>query len=171
MKNIIILIGLIFTSVFAKAQERQYVNFGTNLEKYLDSNDIFYVGVLDRKLLSEGKNGYVHRDISNLKKFDSIYGDDRFKTVPDTNNVIMSLHEMYEDKIFESENLKRALLFTSNNKSVIVGAKTFKTPNSKSFDEIILYEVVVRGNYAKDFDTYALGKKKDGTYTVIMNYY
>jgi hypothetical protein len=52
-----------------------------------------------------------------------------------------------------------------------VGLKTFKTPRSKSFDEIIVYEVVIRGIFSKYFDAYALGKKKDGTYVVIMNYY
>jgi len=170
MKNIIFTIALMFISLGVKGQTRQYVNIGTNLQKYLDSNDIFYVGVLDRKLLSEGKSGYGYKNLSHLKKFDSLYNNEVFKTIPDTNNVIMYLKELYDNKFFESENLKRALLFTCD-KSVIVGMNTFKTPNSKLYDEIILYEVVVKGNHTKEFVTYALGKKKDGLYTNIMNYY
>jgi hypothetical protein len=74
MKNIITTIAIvlfIFSSVQLNAQYRYYRNVGIYLEQLLDSNDIFYVGIYDRALLSQNKESYVHKEYSDLVKFDS----------------------------------------------------------------------------------------------------
>ena len=168
MKNIIKNIAIILLSLISQvsnAQELQYNNVKySSIDSLLENNNIFYVGILDRKLLGEGKEGFVHKDILDLQKFDSIYKNVDFKTNPDTNYVIMYEHEMYDNKRFDSEGLNMALKMSRDN-SVVVGMKKFKTPNSDVFDEVILYEVVIRGQYLPEFTLNVLGLKKDGSYT------
>jgi hypothetical protein len=168
MKNIIKNIAIVLVSLVSQvsnAQELQYNNVKySSIDSLLENNNIFYVGILDRKLLSEGKEGFVHKDISDLQKFDSIYNNVDFKTNPDTNYVIMYEYEMYDNKRFDSEGLSMALKMSRDN-SVVVGMKKFKTPNSDVFDEVILYEVVIRGQYLPEFTLNVLGLKKDGSYT------
>ena len=169
MKNIITTIAMFILTITAQAQNRMYVNFGTNLESVLDSNNIFYVGILDRKLLSEDKVGYVHKNKMYLNIFDSIYNNDEFKTNPDTNNVIMKQFELFSDKIWESDGLGVAVNLTTGN-SDIVGLKHFETPNSKIYKKVILYEVVVRGPFKQEFTTQAIAEKYDGSWTFVSNY-
>jgi hypothetical protein len=169
MKNIITAIAMFILTITAQAQNRMYVNFGTNLESVLDSNNIFYVGILDRKLLSEDKVGYVHKNKMYLNIFDSIYNNDEFKTNPDTNNIIMKQFELFNDKIWESDGLRVAVNLTTGN-SDIVGLKHFETPNSKVYKKVILYEVVVRGPFKQEFTTQAIAEKYDGSWTFVSNY-
>jgi hypothetical protein len=168
MKNIILTIAMFILTIGAQAQTRIYVNYGPNIESYLDSNNIFYVGILDRKLLSDGKSAYRHNNIEDLAKFNSLYNNDDFKTKPDSNYIIMKEYELYEGKIWDSRNLEKIMSLVKDN-SDIVGMKHFETPNSKVFDKIIIYEVVIRGNFRPEFVTMAIGLKKDGTYSKIFD--
>lgn len=102
-----------------KGQNRMYYNFGTNLQSVLDSKGIFYVGMIDRKLLSEGKVGYVHKNKMFLDSFDKIYGNEYFKTNPDTLNFVMK-----ETEIFENKNISKFLELLKNlfyNRDNVIG--------------------------------------------------
>jgi len=156
-----------FISLGVKGQTRQYYNIGTNLESVLDSNEIFYVGMLDRKLLSEGKVGYVHKNKMFLDSFDKVYNNDNFKTNPDTLNFVMKETELLENKnVGELAELYKNFFYYRDN---VIGYKYFNTPNSGIYDKILIYEVVVNGG-RKEVQTMALGLKKDGVWDVINNY-
>lgn len=167
MKNIILTIVLGFISFGVKGQNRMYYNVGTNLESVLDSNQIFYVGVLDRKLLSEGKVGYVHKNKMFLDSFDKVYGNDNFKTYPDTLNFVMKETELLENKnIGKLAELYKNFFYYRDN---VIGYKYFDTPNSNIYDKILIYEVVVNGG-RREVQTMAIGLKKDGIWDVVNNY-
>jgi hypothetical protein len=171
MKNIITTIAIVLfisSSVQLNAQYRKYRNVGIYLEQLLDSNDIFYVGVRDRALLSQNKESYVHKEYSDLVKFDSIYQNNEFMTVPDTNRVIMKSVELFKNRIWVDESTYFVVnMLMSNDNGDIVGIKTFETPKSKRYVRIILYEKVVRGNGRPDFFTWGIGEHLDGTYSLL----
>jgi hypothetical protein len=171
IKNIIktaTVISMILLSTNVNAQYRKYRNVGIYLEQLLDSNDIFYVGVRDRALLSQNKESYVHKEYSDLVKFDSIYQNNEFMTVPDTNRVIMKSVELFKNRIWVDESTYFVVnMLMSNDNGDIVGIKTFETPKSKRYVRIILYEKVVRGNGRPDFFTWGIGEHLDGTYSLL----
>lgn len=167
MKNIITAIAIMFISFGVKGQNRMYYNVGTNLQSVLDSNGIFYVGMLDRKLLSEGKVGYVHKNKMFLDSFDKIYGNEDFKTNPDTLNFVMR-----ETEVFENKNISEFLEIYKNlfyNRDNVIGYKYFDAPNSKIYDKILICEVVVNGG-RREIQTTSLGLKKDGVWDMISDY-
>lgn len=167
MKNIITTIAMFILTITAQAQDRTYLNVGHNLRSVLDSNNIFYVGILDRKNLNEGKKSYVNKDIKSLDTFELFYSNDEFKTVPDTNNVIMSEKEFLSDKIFsESEEFANSLF---SNKINVIGYKYFETPNSKIYKKIVLYEVEIKTGY-RWVQTQAIGQRYDGIWMNIPNW-
>ncbi len=167
MKNIITAIAIMFISLGVKGQNRMYYNSGTNLQSVLDSNEIFYVGMLDRKLLSEGKVGYVHKNKIFLDSFDKVYGDENFRTNPDTLNFIMKETELFENKnTSKFAELYKNLFYNRDN---VIGYKYFDTPNSNIYDKILIYEVVVNGG-RREVQTTAIGLKKDGIWDMISNY-
>jgi len=171
IKNIIktaTVISMILLSTNVNAQYRYYRNVGIYLKPLLDSNDIFYVGINDRALLSQNKESYVHKEYSDLVKFDSIYQNNEFMTVPDTNRVIMKSVELFKNKIWVDESTYFVVnMLMSDDKSDIVGIKTFETPKSKRYVKIILYEEVVRGFGRPDFFTWGIGEHLDGTYSLL----
>ncbi len=168
MKNIILTIALVLISLGVNAQNRIYSNPGPELKSILDSNEIFYVGILDRHLLSHNQDAYVYNDLKFLKKFDSMYEDNYFKTAPDTNNVVMKLNDFYEDKVWDTKGTYMAVTMTKDN-SEIVGIKSFPTPNSYKYKMVTLYEVVIRGPFLNEFLTMAVGQNYDGTYSIIFD--
>lgn len=167
MKNIITTIAMFILTITVQAQDRTYLNVGHNLRSVLDSNNIFYVGILDRKNLNEGKKSYVNKDIKSLDTFELFYSNDEFKTVPDTNNVIMSEKEFLSDKIFsEAEEFANSLF---SNKINVIGYKYFETPNSKIYKKIVLYEVEIKTGY-RWVQTQAIGQRYDGIWMNIPNW-
>jgi hypothetical protein len=171
IKNIIktaTVISMILLSTNVNAQYRYYSNVGIYLQPLLDSNDIFYVGINDRALLSQNKESYVHKEYSDLVKFDSIYQNNEFMTVPDTNRVIMKSVELFKNRIWVDESTYFVVnMLMSNDNGDIVGIKTFETPKSKRYVRIILYEKVVRGTGRPDFFTWGIGEHLDGTYSLL----
>lgn len=171
VKNIIktaTVISMILLSANVNAQYRNYRNLNFRIEKLLDSNDIFYVGIKDRNLLSQNKESYVHKEYSDLVKFDSIYQNNEFMTVPDTNRVIMKSVELFKNRIWADEGTYFVVnMLMSNDNSDIVGVKTFETPKSKRYVRIVLYEEVVRGFGRPDFYTWGIGENLDGTYSLL----
>ena len=167
MKNIITTIAIMFISLGVKGQNRMYYNIGTNLESVLDSNGIFYVGMLDRKLLSDGKVGFVHKNKMFLDSFNKVYTDENFKTNPDTLNFVMTETELLDGKMFEGYNQFVMNMFP--NRDNVIGYKYFDTHNSNTYDKILIYETVVNGG-RKDIYTVAIGLKKNGYWDRIYNY-
>lgn len=179
MKNIIFAIVLVLSSnlfgqmKYNSVSEPSFINHGNNYSKILDSNGIFYIGILDRKLLNEGQEGFEYKNKRSLDSFEVIYGNDELKTFPDTNNYIMSEYELIKDLDFKYDIVKDGLLFGSKDNKVF-GLKSFKTPNSKVYESIILYEVLVkvvnRGVLTQAVDTYMLGKNIYGQYEFVPSW-
>jgi len=171
MKNVLVTIASVILSIVSvNGQNRVYENPSPTFLKVLDSNDIFYVGIVDRYLLSQNKNSENPKfnDIKYLEKFDSIYGNIFFKTVPDTNYVIMKRNQFYDGKTWEDVGTYAGILMTLDD-SDIVGIKTFDTPKSNVYKKITVYEVVTRGGPYNEFHTSAIFQKYDGTYGIIWN--
>ena len=167
MKNIITTIAMFILTITAQAQDRVYLNVGQNLRSVLDSNNIFYVGMLDRKNLGEGKKSYVNKNIKSLDTFELFYNNDDFKTIPDTNNVIMSEKEFLSDKNFsEMEELANSFF---SNKTNIIGYKHFETPNSNIYKKIVVYEVEIKFGQ-RWVQTQSIGQKENGVWVNIPNW-
>lgn len=167
MKNIIITIAIMFVSLSVKAQKITYQNFGVRLESILDSNNIFYVGVLDRKLLSDGKKAYLRKDIKFLDSFEKTYNNDDFKTKPDTTNLIMKESELLDGKLMTESFTQVSKMFSE--RDYIVGYKYFDTPNSKIFIKILVYEIFVKES-DRQLYTFSLGQTNQGLWIPIWNY-
>lgn len=167
MKNIILTIAMLILAINAQSQDRAYLNLGQNIRSVLDSNNIFYVGMLDRKNLSEGKKSYVNKNIKSLDTFEWFYNNDEFKTNPDTNNVIMSEKEFLSDKNFRDiEKLANSLF---SNKTNIIGYKHFETPNSHIYEKVVIYEVEIKFGQ-RWVQTQAIGQKENGVWANIPNW-
>ena len=95
------------------------------------------------------------------------YNNDEFKTIPDTNNVIMSEKEFLSDKNFsEMEELANSFF---SNKTNIIGYKHFETPNSNIYKKIVVYEVEIKFGQ-RWVQTQAIGQKENGVWANIPNW-
>ena len=167
MKNIITTIAIMFLCLPVKAQGITYQNFGIRLESILDSNNIFYVGVLDRKLLIEGKKAYIRKDVKFLDSFEKTYNNDEFKTKLDTTNLIMKESELLDGKLMTESFTQVSKMFS--NRDYVVGYKYFDTPNSKTFIKILVYEIFVKES-VRQLYTFSLGQTNQGLWVPIWNY-
>lgn len=139
--------------------------FNPNSKIYdiLDSNGIFYIGLYDRILMSRGTNGFVAGKPENLKKFDSVYQNVAFQTIPDTNHIIGIWSEMCSDKLFSPNEAMVNRFFDSGNR--VMGCCEYETPFSIYYDRIIIYEYISRWGLIY---TSAIGRNKNGIWKNVI---
>jgi hypothetical protein len=167
MKNVLVTIALtILTISVSKSQNIDGdMTFNPNSKIYdiLETNDIFYIGLYDRILMSKGEYGFVAGNPENLKKFDSTYKNVKFQTLPDTNHILGIWSEMSKDKFFEPNEAMVNKYFDSGRK--VMGVCEYETPKSKKYNKIVIYEYITRNG---QIHTSAIGENKMGVWENII---
>jgi len=167
MKNVLVTIALtILTIPFSNSQNingDKTTNPNPTIYNILDSNDIFYIGLYDRILMSKGEYGFVGGNPENLKKFDSTYKNGEFQTLPDTNHILGVWCEMCKDKFFRPNEAKVNGVFDCERK--VMGMCEYQTPKSKKYDKIVIYEYITKRG---QITTSAIGQNKMGVWENIF---